>query len=187
MKSYSSKTDEELFGMLCSKDQRAYSELYERYKRPLLFYTLQKVPVGVAEDIVHDLFAKLWEQTIEIKVRVSYYLFKALRNRIIDYYSKDENAQKYAQYLHAYAQENVVPKTDYKIREELFQEYINNILLKFGSQSQIIFEMRMQGYSNPEIAEHLGLSEKTVRNRYSLMLRHLKQKLPFLLIILLIN
>lgn len=187
MKEYQCKSDEELFNMIGVKNEKAFSELYDRYKRPLLFYALQKVPTEDSEDIIQELFYRIWNNPVVIRSKVSYYLFKSLRNRIIDYYSRDENAQKYIYSLKHFAENSYDIKADHLVREKMFYERINLVLSKFDAKSQEIFDLRIKGYSNPEIAERLGVSEKTVRNKYSLMIGHLRENLPFIIISLFFN
>jgi RNA polymerase sigma-70 factor (ECF subfamily) len=53
---------------------------------------------------------------------------------------------------------------------------------KYPPQDKIILKMRMDGYTNTEIADHLGLSEKTIRNKYSLIIKASGGKLKILTI-----
>ncbi|NQX93024.1 MAG: sigma-70 family RNA polymerase sigma factor, partial [Flavobacteriales bacterium] len=60
-KSYHKKSDEDLMLLLQSKDQKAFSELYDRYSERLLnyFFSMLWKDREKAEDFMQDLFAKL--------------------------------------------------------------------------------------------------------------------------------
>lgn len=177
-------TDEALYHFVKNDNRRAYTELYERYKRPLLVYALKKVrDEEIAEDIVHDLMAKLWvnRDSIKLEGRFVGYIFKALRNKIIDHMSRSSHSQRYLDSLDSFA-ENYSDPADYKLREESFWNSIEQLLDKYSTNAQAIIRLRLQGYNNHEIAEKLNLSEKTIRNQQSAIVKYLKSKFPRILI-----
>ncbi|MDR2285317.1 MAG: sigma-70 family RNA polymerase sigma factor [Sphingobacterium sp.] len=179
--------DEELYALMLKDKRAAFHVIYERYKAAMLIYAAKRVPLEIAEDLVHDVFIRIWNNRNEIEIGEKFagYLFKSLRHIIIDHMAKDANAQNYLDALSTFAQSYSFERADDKLRESLFLEGIQVLLQHFNPQYLEIFRLRVEGYSNHEIAEKLGLSEKTVRNQYSLILKYLKDKLPFLLILLL--
>ncbi len=179
--------DEELYALMLKDKRAAFHVIYERYKAAMLIYAAKRVPLEIAEDLVHDVFIRIWNNRNEIEIGEKFagYLFKSLRHIIIDHMAKDANAQNYLDALSTFAQSYSFERADDKLRESLFLEGIQVLLQHFNPQYLEIFRLRVEGYSNQEIAEKLGLSEKTVRNQYSLILKYLKDKLPFLLILLL--
>ncbi len=171
-------TDEELYHFVKDNDRLAFTELYERYKRPLLVYVLKKVNKQTAEDIVHDLLSKLWinRDNIDVHGRFVGYIFKALRNMVIDHMSRLSHSQRYLHSLDSSAEHHANILTDYKLREESFLINMEQLLNKYSSNAQTIVKLRMQGYHNHEIAKKLNLSEKTVRNQQSAIIKYLKSK-----------
>lgn len=185
MKKY---TDEELFRLIKKGSRRAYEELYDRYKRPLVAYALKKLNDEEAYDLIHDLWLRIWEkrETLDVKGTVVSYLFKAVRNRIIDLMARSSLSRRYLASVE-YADSSIEnDKADYELREKMFMNQIEIVLNKYSSKANSIVRMRMQGYNNHEIAEKLNLSEKTIRNQHSSILKFLKTKFPnmFLLIFL---
>jgi len=177
-------TDEELYHFVKNDNRRAYTELYERFKRPLLVYALKKVKEEeVAEDIVHDIMAKLWgnRDTIDLEGRFVGYIFKALRNKIIDHMSRSTHSQRYLDSLDSFAEHYTDP-ADYNLREESFWTGIEQLLNNYSGNAQAIVRLRMEGYNNHEIAEKLNLSEKTIRNQQSAIVKFLKSKFPRMLL-----
>jgi len=84
---YLTYTDEELFDLVIQDDEQAFVALYDRYKKPLVAFALGKLEAEHVEDIIHDLFTKLWHSRAHIKINTQFksYVYKALRNRIIDF------------------------------------------------------------------------------------------------------
>ena len=185
-----SYSDEALFDLLKQGKREAFEELYHRYKRPLMAYALKKVNAYEAEDIMHDLWIKIWEQRAEITIHglVVAYLFRSVRNRIIDFMARAEQARRYAgsvdDFAHTY--EGGV-HADHTLREKLFMEQITQLLARYNPKVQQIVALRMQGYKNEEIAGKLNLSEKTIRNQYSSVLKLLKSKFKYFSVFLIIG
>lgn len=170
-------TDERLLELIHQNQTTAFHELYERYKAGMLIFAAQRVSRDTAEDLVQDVFLSLWKNRtkLEIKERIAGYLFKALRTKIIDHMSKSINAQKYLDSIDVFAKSHT--GTDAKVREETFLKRIEDLLHRCGPQYQMILKMRLEGYNNQEIADLLGLSEKTVRNQSSNLMKVLRSKL----------
>ena len=185
MSKFLSTSDEDLFNSIKDGDEEAFTELYGRYKKALLIYASKKVTIEEAEDLLHDLFSKLWvnRSTLELKDNFSAYIFTALRNRILDYISHSQHINKYLDSLNDFSLHYYSNLSDYDLREKMFLENIEQLLVRFSPKVNQIVNLRMKGYSNQEIATILGLSEKTIRNQYSEAIKHLKSKLTTLLFI----
>lgn len=181
-------SDEELFGLVREGDRRAYEELYDRYKRPLVAYALKKMNEEEAYDLIHDLWLRIWEkrETLDIKGTVVSYLFKATRNRMIDFMARSAHSQRYLASVEITAASPEVKKADYELREKMFMSQIEQVLNKYSDKAHSIVRLRMQGYNNHEIAEKLNLSEKTIRNQHSSILKFLKTKFPHMLVLMLL-
>ena len=185
-----SYTDEILFDLLKQGNREAFEELYHRYKRPLMAYALKKVGMNEAEDMLHDLWIKIWERREEITIRglVVAYLFRAVRNRILDFMARAEQARRYSGSIDDFAESYAGgERTDDALREKLFMDGIIQILARYNPKAQQIVSMRMQGYKNEEIAGELNLSEKTIRNQYSSILKLLKSKFKYFSVFLVIG
>lgn len=189
MSNLSVLSDEELFDLVKNDDRKAFEMLYDRYKRSLFVYATKKIDSIDAEDILHDLFIKLWDQkdSIHITGKFSFYIFRSLRNKILDYIYHSVHVRRYMDSLEDFSLNSYSHLADYKLREELFMQRVEALLIKYSPKAQQIFKLRIQGYKNSEVAEIVGLSEKTVRNQYSLILSHLKQKLYSIIVLFIIN
>ncbi|TDS08909.1 RNA polymerase sigma factor [Sphingobacterium paludis] len=184
---YKTKSDEELYELVKDDDRDAYTELYDRFKKPLLVFAYKKVGMDEAEDLVHDLWIKLWHNRSSIKLERSFvsYIFGGLKNRILDHMSKVDHADKYVDHLKSYSSiYQHSDGADHQIREQLFWLQIEALLDHYGPKANSIIRLRMQGFNNHEIAEKLNLSEKTIRNQQSAIIKYLRSKLSILRIFL---
>lgn len=182
MRNYLIISDEDLFHLIKQDDALAFSELYNRYKRPMLALAMKKLAdEELQEDLVHDLFVKIWinRASIHIQQEIKSYLYKALRNRILDVFSHQVHERKYLDSLKAF-EDVYSPEADFEIREKQFLVELDQLMERYSTTDKTILKMRMDGYSNSEIAEHLGIAEKTVRNKYSLIIKNLGGKLKIL-------
>ncbi len=84
---FSSYSDIELLQLLERGEMRALGEIYDRYRQEVYRYDLTQVKLTeIAEDLVQDVFVKIWEirQRLEIKQSFRSYLFRICHNRAID-------------------------------------------------------------------------------------------------------
>lgn len=168
---YASVSDEDLLAALRGDDDRAFAELYRRYARPLVTTAFRKTGDGaVAEDLVHEVFLSLWLRRGEISVQgaVRVYLFSALKNRVISHY-------------HRQAAAALVPLDDLRDllpapadSNALLGEFYEHSLQKLPERCREVFVMSRSGYTMREIAQSLGISEKTVEVHIGKALRLLR-------------
>ncbi len=186
MPNYEHRSDEYLLAEVIQDKRLAFNELYERYKSLMLIYTAKRVQGDHAEDIVHDVFLKIWNKRHSLRIDEQFagYLFKALRSKIIDFMGRSANAKKYLDSLEVYSYAVSPNQTDANLRTESFLDQIYKHLETFGPQYQTILKMRMEGYSNQEIADALGLTEKTVRNHSWSLMKILRAKLAIIILFL---
>lgn len=186
-KAYADYKLDELLGAIAQHDEHAFSELYNRYKKPLYIFALRKLgDPDVVDDVLQDLFVSIWTNREKIRVDddILPYLFVSLRNKIIDCIAKSKNRATYEESLKNYAVD-FDNKTDFKVRSRIFKEQIDLLLDQYPSTQREIFKMRFyKNMSNKEIAEELEISEKTVRNQLSMLLKVLRQKIKFLVFLI---
>ena len=130
----------------------------------------------LAEDIVQEVFADVWEKRHELKIvtSVKAYLFKAVKNRSIDFLQSkfaritfdDETTIK-----------NLPGKND--PHEDLEYAELEVIiwvaLSELPEKCYIIFSMSRYGnYTNKEIAGILNISTKTVENQITIAIKKVR-------------
>lgn len=133
----------------------------------------------MAEDVVQDVFVKLWLRRHELEIRTSFkaYLYKAVTLRAIDYLRREKRVEK----ISSDSGLNILP-SDNSASSFLENKEINAAIEKaleaMPDTTQAIFKMsRYSGLKNREIAEALQISIKTVESNMGRALKVMHQHL----------
>jgi RNA polymerase sigma-70 factor (ECF subfamily) len=138
-----------------------------------------------AEDIVHDVFLKLWDKQLFILPdnEIKNILYAAVRNACIDHLRHINLEQKLSDQR---ASQLKLDELDFfETSESLFMrkdmmEYIMKIINDLPDKKREIFRMSyIEGLKAAEIAEQLNLSIRTVENQLYRTLLILRKKLSF--------
>lgn len=185
--------DNELLKNLQKGDKTAFHILYQKYYRILYLHVYQKLrDRETAKDIVHDLFANIWQkkETLKINGKLSSYLYASTRNRVLDYISKEQSKSHYLDsfVIHMKAEQS---DTDYMLREKMLKEQIEKVLNSLSPRVREVFELsRVHYLSHKEISKKLNLSEQSVRSYIKDSLKVLRMRLsafPWILLLSAIN
>jgi RNA polymerase sigma-70 factor (ECF subfamily) len=80
--------DEELVGQVAQGDERALSELYDRYSRPVYATGVRLLrDAHLAEELVQDAFTNVWQSAASFdpsRASFATWLFRITRNRSVD-------------------------------------------------------------------------------------------------------
>ncbi len=175
-------------------NQKSYELIFRKYYKPLISYSLKYVPdVGIAEDILQDVFCYLWEKRSKIDTSKSFksYLFTSVHNSCIDYLKKLQHKKKYSDYaaIRLLEAEYNAPDASKKMDFKELEDQINKTILLLPPQCQNVFKLsRISGLKNHEIAEKLNISIKAVEKHISkaltLMVEYLKEYITLFFIFL---
>ena len=162
---------------IISGNEKAFRKLFDTYRDDLYKFSLSMVYSKVyAEEIVQDVFLKLWEkrETLDTELSIKAYLFTIARNKNISFLKKAANNKKLREEIF-YKSQKFLNTTERYVREkdlEIIKEKALNLL---PPRRRLIFEMsRNDEKSYQEIAEELGISKNTVRNQMSIALETLR-------------
>lgn len=168
--SFGKYTDMQLLDALKDDSQKAFDEIYRRYRTLLYAYAFKLTEDDMqAQDIVQDIFIALWDgrKRLRITQSVSGYFYAAVRNRFYRLAATDKLRQDLAGAL-LNAVNSVNPATDSDMLHRELQSLVEQIAEKLpGNMGRIFLMSRLEHLSNHEIADALALSEKTVRNQLS--------------------
>ncbi len=145
----------------------------EHYKALVIFaknYVNDRV---IAEDLVQDVFVMLHEkiEVLQIHTSIKSFLYTSVRNHAFNYLKRGKTIV-FDQTL-IVEDENVIGDELIEIAE--LSEKLYKAIQKLPSQNQKIFKLsRLEGYSNQEIADDLGLTKRTVETHISNALKKLK-------------
>jgi len=156
-------------------DQSSFEKLYKKYYTLLCLYASSRI--GGAEDakeLVQDVFFSIWKnrQSINITESVKSYLYRAVHNQGVNFLKRKGRERSY---LHTLSPEPISQNEEAEL--ELKQK-INDAINGLPPKRQEIFKLnRFEGLKYREIADHLGISVKTVENQMGSALRYLHQQL----------
>jgi RNA polymerase sigma-70 factor (ECF subfamily) len=180
MGAYHILTDLQLIDLLKIDDEAAFAEIYKRYAKSLADFTASKLfNLEDAQDIIHDLFVKLWEERkrLNITSNLKNYLFTITRHRIIDKIRRNITREEYAVMLQSLANAHQ-PNVEQQMAAKELQQTIENLLNELSPKVKEIYRLsREENLSISEIARKLELSEQTVKNQLSTALSHIRKSL----------
>lgn len=166
---------------LLNNDSAGLKLLYEEFSNQLLQFAFTIIPLKqVAEEIVEDVFIKIWEkrQRVAKIENLKMYLYITTRNISYSYYRK-YHKRKYVGLdeltLPCY-QLNVTPEEIMISAQTLqsIQYAINNL----SPQCRLIFKLvKEDGLKYKEVAQILQLSPKTVENQMGIALKKIHNAL----------
>jgi len=182
MGTYSNYSDHELAALLKQRDRVAFETIYNRFFEVLFLHALKRLKdEDEAEDLIHDLFATLWDRAadIEFNLNLSAYLYRAVKNKVINALSHRHIKTNYLDSLQAHIDAGVY-NTDEAIRVKELAEQIENEVSRMPKKMREVFQLsRNFNLSHKEIAEQLGISDKTVKKQVGNAIKILKENINF--------
>lgn len=165
-------------------NETAYEVLFKEFYVRLTIHANKFVQDSeVAKEIVQDLFVSIYEkrETLNINTSLNSYLYRAVRNRSINYIKAQKQKDKYSQYI-KYTVDNTDNAVENIINKSELESALFLAISELPAKCRMIFKLnRFEGLSNGEIAEQLELSKRTVETQISKALKILRSKLqPFL-------
>lgn len=153
----------------------AFNTLFKKYSNRLYHFAFGYLKSEVeSEEIVQEVFTKIWEKRSEIKKELSFksYLFTIAFNII----RKHFRTQAYiCEYFRTKNNNDLDFHTSQKIDFNSLQGYISELIDKMPERRREIFiKSRLKGLSINEIAEELEISHKTVENQLSSALKYIR-------------
>lgn len=170
-----------------------YRQIYMQYAPILLKFANRFVSSFFVEDIVHDVFLKIWDKQVFLlpEEEVKRILFAAVRNACIDHLRRmsleEEIIDKRALQLKIDELNFFESSEDFFMRQNIL-EFVLKKIEELPERKQEIFRLSyIEGMKANEIAKQLNLSVRTVENqlyRTLLLLRKsLSSKFIFLFIL----
>lgn len=132
-----------------------------------------------AEEIVQDLFFRLWKdrEKIQIESSLNGYLYRAVHNRCLHYFEHTKVVNKYMEEMALTFEESTESPAEMLHYKEL-QARIAEILERLPEKCGKIFCMsRFEGLKYSEIAEQLSISVKTVEANMGRALKEFRKAL----------
>jgi RNA polymerase sigma-70 factor (ECF subfamily) len=131
-----------------------------------------------AEEIVQDVFVKFWEKcdTIAENSSLKSYLYRSVHNTCLNHLKHLKVRDSYRQ--HVMEQMNYVEDGNSDAEDQDIQSEIYKAIDELPPQCKKIFKLsRFEGLKYQEIADHMGLSIKTIEVQMGKALRVLRESL----------
>jgi len=159
-----------LLSLLREDSEYAFQLVFDRYRNRVyqlaLFYV--KTP-SLAEDIVQDVFLKIWFQRRQLPELSSFeaWIYTITRNFTLNCLKKLAHEWK-ARAGWTKEVRQFVEETDYKIRDAQYKELLQQAIGQLPEQQQNVFRLaREKNMSYEAIASELSLSPLTVKTHMS--------------------
>ncbi|SMC38637.1 sigma-70 family RNA polymerase sigma factor [Pedobacter africanus] len=153
--------EKHLITSLNNGDESAFVKLFEMYAPVLQSFMLKlKVDSEDVNDTVQQTFLKVWEnrEKLDPNVPLKNYIITIAKNDLYNKVQRSIVAKKH----------NDLLGSRHQVFEPSFSDLtkvLNEILDSLPEKRAKVFKMsRIEGYSNKEIAQELGISKSTVEN-----------------------
>lgn len=161
--------DEDLLSGLRNSDKTAYEVLFRRYYAPLFHQVWYRCnDRDLAEDIVQESFVRIWIRRSGLKPHhpLLPFLIAISLNLLRDHQKHSAVALRHRQSV-PFPDASVHDEADEQVSAALLQDRISDIVARHLSEKcrSIFVLSRIEGQSNAEIAELLGISKKVVENQ----------------------
>jgi RNA polymerase sigma-70 factor, ECF subfamily len=168
----------DIIGLFNSDFEKAVSLLFNNYYTELCRKAYCIVnDQDIAEDIVQDVFFKLWEKKskIQIDTSLSAYLKRMVFNESISFLRKNKEFLEFSDDIN---QNQISDNPDYNLTQQELHAIISEAIEKLPPKCKTIFLLsRIEKLSYKEIADHLNLSVKTIENQMGKALKILRHSL----------
>jgi RNA polymerase sigma-70 factor (ECF subfamily) len=156
----------------------AFNTLYKEYSGRLYRFALGYLKSKEeAEELVQEVFTKIWEKRADLKKELSFksFLFTIAFNII----RKHFRTKAYlSEYFKTGISNDIDMQTSQKITYDSLYQYISELVNQLPKRRKEIFiKSRFEGHSVKEIADELKISHKTVENQLTDALKFIRTNL----------
>jgi RNA polymerase sigma-70 factor (ECF subfamily) len=160
-------------------DRESFNQVFRRYYSPLVRFCIRFVAdTDIAAEIVQDLFVKLWSNREKLSFNTSFesYMLTSVRNSAITYINKERSHAEAN--LRVFSDESDNNDPSETLQSNNLEESYRQILKTMPEKRREVFlASRFEGLKYAEIAEKLGISQKTVEAQMSAAIKQLREGL----------
>jgi len=165
--------------------EQSFDLIFRTYYQQLCAFAMNYVDsIEEAEEIVQEVFAKVWDKISEIQIQTTpkSYLYGAVRNSCFNFLKHQKVKQAYV------AHELHVKKEGFendRLEADEIGDAISTAVGKLPERCRMIFEKsKFEDKKYREIAEEMDISVKTVENQMGRALKFLRKELKHFMPIL---
>lgn len=174
-------SDTQYISALQQGDESAFDALFRAYYLGLCRYAqaILKEDPDDSEDIVQQVFIKIWEQreSLSIQWSLKAYLYKMTHNRCLNFLRDAQTRAKHHQENALFMEKQTTEPSVGDALQHL-SERVQQALGTLPTECRRIFELsRFESLKYREIADQLGISIKTVETQMGKALQRLRVEL----------
>ena len=170
-----------LLEKLKRSDKSAFHQIFQDFYDPLFRFDVYRLrDSDLAEDITQETFLRVWRTRVSIKPNKSFFLLIARisTNLCYDHFRHMEVRNRHEDQLPEFGKSHFDDPESVNQAAMLQEEIQKVVNEKLPDKCRTIFILsRIEGKPNPEIAELLDLSVRTVENQIYRALKVLKNNL----------
>jgi len=157
--------EKELLSQVREGDVKAFERIYRSYSPRLygsIFRIVKSVPV--TEELLQDVFQRVWEhrKTIDVNLSFKSYLFTIARNLVYDYFNKASRQKLMERYLQA----KEMSSSDVfrnQLEEKESEQLVEKAIHQLPPQRRLVYTLcKIEGRSYDEVSRTLGISVSTI-------------------------
>jgi len=184
------KDNYDLIESLKNGEESAYSYLLRLYHKQLLVYVITLTHNrNLAEDIIQNVFLKLWEYRNRLNpdYSIKNFLYRSCYNEFVNNYKKNKGIT-YFDKVFLETTEAVALNNDFGVLERKMEIVFKGVSLLPDKCAEVFLLSKREGLTNVEIADYLHISLKTVEGHltkaYSILRERLGAKIESFLLLL---
>ncbi len=171
-------TESELVKALSQGEIKAFNDLFKIYGNRIFRFALGYLKSeSDAEELVQDVFLKIWEKRRDLNENLSFksYIFTISFNIIRKHFVRKALSAKY--FEHQIIDDlnfDTIQNIDYQSTKKLIDTLIDQLPPR---RKEVFIKSRLEGFTVKEIADELGTSPKTVENQLGDSLKFIREHL----------
>lgn len=173
-------SDTLLVERLRSKDTRAFELIFNEYYGLLKSYSMRFLDTSEeADEVVQEVFVKFWEKCDRLAPdsSIKSYLYRSVHNTCLNNLKHQKVKDSYKHFVISTMEEGYDAYEEKKDTEGIQKRIFDAIDALPPRCSEIFKLSKLEGLKYQEIADHLGISIKTVEVQMGKALRVLREKL----------
>ncbi|QKJ30669.1 RNA polymerase sigma-70 factor [Mucilaginibacter mali] len=169
-----------LLELAAQGDRDAYASLYQFYLPRLYKYLFGIIRSREdTEEILHDMFLKLWEDRANLARVQSFnsYIFRIAKNKLLNLYKHQQVARKAIDYFTQNASEST-DAADERLIYRQYQSVIDAAINSLPPKRRQVYELcTQQELSYDEVADQMGISRSMVKKQIYAAKDHIREYL----------
>ena len=169
--------EKKLILLLGESDKDAFTEIFDYYRDRIFSRTMRFLKSqALAEEIVQDVFLKIWLKRSELQhVQSLHAYISSMANNLIIDRLKNLSYETTARNELSKRQRNI-EDTDYLLRQHEYQQLIQDAINLLPTQQKQVYELaKTAGMNQQAIAEKMHLSRLTVKKHMAKALQFIRK------------